>query len=48
MPAKRLKVSCRDDENALKLVVVVIAPLCEYTQRTVKKKKKKIGNNHHN
>lgn len=31
MPAKRLRVSCSDDENGLKLVVVV----------TVKKKKKK-------
>lgn len=42
MPAKRLRVSCSDDENGLKLVVVVIVPLCEYTHRTVKKKKKVI------
>lgn len=47
MPAKRLRVSCSDDENGLKLVVVVIVPLCEYTHRTVKKKKKNGNNNHH-
>lgn len=39
MTVKKNRVSCWGDESILKLILVVITPFHEHTQRNVKKKK---------
>lgn len=43
MTVKKNRVSCWGDESILKLILVVITPFHEHTQRNVKKKKKLIA-----